>query len=311
MKTISRIVVLMIIFATSAFAQVTLRVADDSSSGTYKRMLTEIVQVCSDDSLNIIEASGVSGGAPGNLEALVNNHADAAFLHSDVYFANAQSDPSYGKFQALVALYPEPIHVLALRVSKTKKLSTWAFGTQDFNSLADARGFKVGAAGGGVFTSRILTGQGEGGFQVVPYNTGGDVINALNNGDIAIAIFVGAAPLPNIEKLNKSNYKLLPIGESIASKVGGVYRPVSINYQGITQGPLKTLAPIATLVTRKFSTQAKIEAQAKFRECFNSHLGDLQDTGSPNWQDVIAGDHGVLPWLELPKIPQPAVSHRK
>jgi TRAP-type uncharacterized transport system substrate-binding protein len=266
-------------------------------------MLGEIIGVCSDDSLNIVEAPGVSGGAPGNLDALYNNRADAAFLHSDVYFANAQADPSYNKLQTLVALYPEPIHVLALRVSKTSKLGTFSFGKQDFYSLADARGFKVGAAGGGVFTARILTGQGEGGFSVVPFNTGDEVIGALDRGDIALAIFVGAAPLPNLEKLDKSVYKLLPIGESIASRVQGVYRPVNINYRGMTNGPLKTLAPIATLLTRKFSTPAKIEAQMRFRTCFNKHLPELQDTGSPNWQSVEAGDHGVLPWLELASAP--------
>lgn len=61
---------------------------------------------------------------------------------------------------------------------------------------------------------------------------------------------------------------------------------------------------MATLLTRKFSTPNKIEAQAKMRACFTKHLADLQDTGSANWQDVTAGDHGVpsIPWLELPTV---------
>jgi TRAP-type uncharacterized transport system substrate-binding protein len=204
--------------------------------------------------------------------------------------------------KTLVALYPEQIHVLALRTSKTKKLGTFAFGTQDFNSLGDLAGFSVGAAGGGVLTARILTGQGGGGFSVVDEGTGDGVINALNNGQIAAAIFVGASPLPNLEKLNKSLYKLLPIGENISSKVAGVYRPATINYPGMTNGPVKTMAPMATLMTRQFSTPAKISAQAQFRACFEKHIGELQDNGSRNWQDVIPGDHGIatIPWLDLP-----------
>jgi len=284
----------------SLSAQHTFVIADDSSSGTYKKMLGEIIGVCSTDDFNIQEAPGVTGGAVGNLEALVNNRANAAFLHSDVFFANAQADPTYKRFQTLVALYPEPIHVLALKTSKTKKPGTFSWGTQDFNSLADMRGFKIGAAGGGVFTARILEGQGEGGFTVQAYDTGSDVINALNNGDIAGAIFVGAAPLPNIEKLDKNTYKLLPIGESIASRVQGVYRPANINYRGLTNGPVKTLAPIATLLTRKYTTPERIALQRKFRQCFYRHLGDLQDTGSPNWQSVDPNDHGVLDWYEIP-----------
>lgn len=285
-----------------AFGQSTLRVADDSSSGTYKKMLGEVVSVCSNDSLDLTEAQGVNGGAPGNLEALVNNKADAAFLHSDVYFANAQADPSYNNFQTLVALYPEPIHVLVLRQSKTHKTGWTNFGTVTFNSLADLKGYKVGAAGGGVFTARILTGQGGGGFEVVPYGSGSEIINALNSGDIGAAIFVGAAPLPNIEKLDRNTYKLIGVGEDIAGRLSGVYRTTTISYTGLTNGPLKTLAPMATLLTRKFRTPAKIEAQAKLRNCFTQHLSELQDTGSPNWQAVEPGDHGVasIPWLELP-----------
>lgn len=295
----------------SLFGQNTFVIADDSSSGTYKKMLGEIIGVCSTDDFNIQEAPGVTGGAPGNLDALVNNRAQAAFLHSDVFFANAQADPTYKRFQTLVALYPEPIHVLALKVSKTKKLGTFSFGTQDFNSLADMRGFKIGAAGGGVFTARILEGQGEGGFTVQAFDTGNDVINALNSGEIAAAIFVGAAPLPNIEKLDKNNYKLLPIGDSIASRVQGVYRPVNINYRGLTNGPLKTLAPLATLLTRKYSTPERIALQRKFRECFYKHLGELQDTGSPNWQSVDPNDHGVLDWYDIPGDNAPLKTAKK
>jgi TRAP transporter TAXI family solute receptor len=287
----------------SASAQTTIRIAADSSSGTYSKMLGEIIGVCSTDDFNIVPASGVTGGAPGNLDALVNNRADAAFLHSDVYTANAQADPTYNRFQTLVALYPEQIHILALRQSKTKKNLVF---TVEFNSLSDLKGYKVGAAGGGVFTARILNGQGEAGYSVVPFDRGDEVISALTNGQIDAALFVGAAPLPNLEKLNKNQYKLLPIGDAISSRVQGVYRPASINYPGLTNGPVKTMAAIATLLTRKFSTPAKIEAQAKLRACFDKHLGELQDNGSRSWQDVTPGDHGVLPWLDLPKTTAPS-----
>jgi hypothetical protein len=113
---------------------------------------------------------------------------------------------------------------------------------------------------------------------------------------------VGAAPLPNIEKLDKSKYKLLPIGGSISVRVGNVYRPAKINYPGLTNGPLTTMAPLATIVTRQFSTPEEIAAQAKFGSCVAKNIPQLQDTGSPNWQDVTAGDHGIasIPWLDLP-----------
>ena len=293
-----------------ASAQEQFVIAANSSSGTYSKMLGELTSICSTDNFNIVMAKN-DGGAPGNLDALVNNKANAAFLHSDVYFANAMADPSYAKFQTLIALYPEPIHVLALRQSKTSKIGIANFGKQEFNSLADARGFKVGAAGGGVFTARILTGQGEGGFSVISYDKGDDVIAALNNGDIALAIFVGAAPLPNLEKLNKNAYKLIPVGESIAGRVTSVYRPATINYNGFTQGPVKTIAPMATLLTKKYSTPRLIATQRHLRECFNQHLGELKDTGSPNWQNVEANDHGVLPWYDIEGTSAPVTAKKK
>jgi TRAP-type uncharacterized transport system substrate-binding protein len=291
----------------AAFGQSTIRIADDSSSGTYKKMLTELVNVCSTEGLDVQEATGVTGGAPGNLDALVNNRADAAFLHSDVFFANAQADPSYAKLKTLIALYPEPIHVLTLRVSKTKKTGTFSFGTVEINSLQDTAGYNVGAAGGGVFTARILQGQGQGGFNVIDEGTGANVISALDNGQIAAAIFVGAAPLPNLEKLNKANYKLIPIGENIANRVTGVYRPATINYPGMTNGPLHTLAPVATLLTRQFTTPSKVAAQVALRSCFEQKLDELKDTASPNWQNIeSATDQGTLNnYLALPMTTMP------
>lgn len=189
----------LLLFASVAFAQTTnIRVASDSSNGTYAKMLGEVINACGDNTdFNIVTVKN-SGGAVGNLDALYNNAADAAFLHSDVFAANAQADPSYNKFKTLVALWPEPIHVLTLRVSKTKKQGSFSFGTVEINTLQDVAGYTVGAAGGGVITARVL--QTPGHFQVADLGTGSAVIEALNNGTIAAAIFVGAAPLPNIQE---------------------------------------------------------------------------------------------------------------
>lgn len=101
-------------------------------------------------------------------------------------------------------------------------------------------------------------------------------------------------------KIPLNEFKIIQVGQAIGSRVQGVYRKANINYRGLTNGPIETLAPLATLMTRKFNTASKIEIQSGLRFCFAKHLAELQDTGSPNWQAVQAGDHGVLPWLELP-----------
>lgn len=312
MKKLS-LMFMVLALAFAASAQTTIRVAADSSSGTYNKMLGEIISNCNDDSLNIVPAQGVSGGAVGNLDALYNNKVDAAFMHSDVYLYNAQSDPSYNKFKTLIAGWPESIHVIVLTESKSKKKGTFAWGAPTFGSLSDLAGYTVAAAGGGVLTSKILSSQGGGNFTVMDAGSGSNVMSALDNGTADAALFVGAAPLPNIEKLDKGKYKLIPIGESISGRVSNVYRPAKINYPGLTQGPLTTLAPLATLVTKQFSTPAKIEAQAKMRACVTKNLPALQDNGSPNWQDVVAGDRGIasIPWLDLPTATTTAVVEKK
>lgn len=286
------------LFAADDTSSITI--AASSSSGTYKKMLGEIIGACSDDKFSIVEVKEVTGGSPGNLDALMNNKAQAAFLHSDVFFANAQSDPSYKRFQTLVALYPEPIHVLALRVSKTKKEGALSFGTIEFNSLSDMKNVAVGAAGGGVYTARILKGQGDASFTVTSFDDSHKMLEALDKGEVAAVIFVGAAPLPNLTSLDKNKYKLLPIGEQISSKVKGIYRPATINYNGLTNGPIQTMAPLATILTRKYSTPKKLAAQRHFRECFYKNLNELKDNGSPSWQSVEMNDRGVLDWYEIP-----------
>jgi TRAP-type uncharacterized transport system substrate-binding protein len=276
-------------------------VADASSSGTYKAMMSEIMDVCSDNALQIVELPGQTGGATDNLQALVNNRVQAALLHSDVIFASAMADPSLKQLKTLVALYPEEIHVLALRHSRTKRR---VVQTVEFTTLADLAGYKVGAAGGGVLTARILSGQGEGHFDVVPFLSGKDVLPALDAGEIQAAIFVGGSPLPNLVPLSGDQYKLLPIPEAITNHLAGVtvYRPAIINYPNLNSGSIKTLAPQATILTRRYTLPKLVEPQARFRSCFYAHLEELQQTPGkhPKWQLVDPKDHGGWEWYELP-----------
>src|SRR5271165_7037372 len=254
------VVLLILTLACSLFGQTTFKVAADSSSGTYNQMLGQIIGVCGTDSFQIVPMNSNGGGAVGNLDALVNNKVDAAFMHSDVYIYNANADPTYNRFKTLIAGWPEPIHVLVLRNSKTSKPGTFSYGKLVINSLSDLMGptFKVGAAGGGVLTAKTLSTQGGGNFQVLDMQSGGAVIPALDNGTIDAAIFVGAAPLPNFDKINKANYKLVPVGDAIGSRVSNIYRQAKINYPTLTSGPITTLAPLATLVSKNFSTPAKV-----------------------------------------------------
>ncbi len=276
-------------------------VAGHSLSGSYEKMLGEIISTCSDENFEIAQAKGITGGGTGNLEALANNKANAAMVRSDVVTAITQADASYKRFQTLTVLYPEPVHVLVLRESKSKKKGTFAFGTVEFNSLADVtQDYAVGGGGGTIYTLRVLKGQGGGTFNIAPFEDSKAMMAALDNGEIAAAAFVGAAPLPNLQALDKNKYRLIPIGDQIVERVKGIYTTMTVNYSGLSEGPVHTLASKLAILTRKYNTPSKVQAQRHFRDCLSRNLTRLQDDGSPSWQNVQANDRGVLDWYEIP-----------
>ncbi len=305
MKTL--LPILSLFLCTPALAQNNkLLIAASSSSGTYAKMLGEIIEVCSSDDLSITEVKSVKGGAPGNLAALMNNEVSAAFLHSDVIYAAAAADSAYRQLQTLVSLYPEEVHVVVKRSSGLKKGGTMGIGAKpvEFNTLADLRGYKVGGAGGGAITAKVLQGSGEGGFEVIEKATGDELLGALAGGEVQAAIFVGGAPLEVIKKLDASTYKLIPIPEEIFNRVSSIYKRATINYPGLTTSAIKTVAPSAILLTRKYKSPKMVGPQQKFRACFYQNLDELKETPGKHtkWQLVNENDQGTWTWLELPAV---------
>jgi TRAP-type uncharacterized transport system substrate-binding protein len=283
----------------------TLLVAAASSSGTYDQMLKQIMTYCNGPDLQISEAP-ISGGATNNLQALMDNDVSAAFMHSDVIIAKSWANPDIHELKTLVALFPEEIHVLALKDShlKTKGKYGTSYGSQDiiFNTLADLAGYTVGAAGGGAITASVLKGTGEVPFKVQTFDTGGEVIPALDNGTIQAAIFVGGAPLKNIKQLDGNRYKLLSIPESVSSKLKNVYQSATIDYANLHSGPIQTLAPLAIIATRAYTRERMVTPQRLFRQCFMDHLDDLKETPGmhPKWRKVSASNHGVWEYYNIP-----------
>lgn len=293
-------------------AQERILVANSSVSGTYELMTQEISDYCSNEQFSIESAPGIKGGIMQNLDALRNNRASAAFVRADVIYALAQSDPTYRNFKTLVALYPEDLHVLTLRQSKMKKLGTFSFGTKDFNTVEDLAGYPVGASSGGHITGRIL--KNVVGFSDVrEYPSGKAVMAALDNGEIAAAIFLGGTPLPSLQGLSGDTYKLLPVSETTVTRLSGIYKRSQITYANLGDTPVSTLSSEALIITRKYTTAKMIEPQARFRSCFYAHLTELQETPGkhPKWQEVSPTNHGSWEWYDLPTVGVPVSSHKR
>ncbi len=222
LKKVSFYIIALFVFQIAWAEPASFLVAASSSSGTYQQGIEQIQTVCGNDNFAISVVPNV-GGATENLDALKNNKVSAAFLHTDIIYAKAQTDSSYRKIKTLVSLYPEEVHVVALRTAKETTGGIAGIGASSvtYTALSDLSGRKVGASGGSIISAKILSGPGGGGFEVVSFDSGKDALAALENGTIQAAIFVGGAPLPNLAALSDQKFQLLPIGDAIISKVTG------------------------------------------------------------------------------------------
>lgn len=279
------LMVVLLLLPVSAFAQ-ELKIADGSSSGTYSAMFKEIQKVCG-DSIAMSEVG--SSGAIENLDKLVGNETNAAFMHSDVIAYRAKTE-DLGNIKTLLDLFPEDVHFVALNKS-FKSGGTFGLGAKEYtiNSVSDLANKKVGAAGGGYVTAQMIRLQGEVPYTVQQYGSGKEVMDALGRGDIQAAVFVGAAPLPNLRDLGH-DYKLLPISDNVASKLKSVYRLTTVTYTKMSTSSVQTVAADALLVTREYKTQKFVDALRTFHQCFLDHLDELKETPGTHkaWQKVHA-----------------------
>jgi TRAP-type uncharacterized transport system substrate-binding protein len=290
-----KLVVLIMVLFSIGHAQQEIAVADGSSSGIYQQIFKEMVKTAACDQVSFTEVA--STGALDNLDKVVSNEANACFVHSDILAYRSKTE-DLSNIKTLLALFSEDVHFLALN-------KPWKYGgtmgmmqkEKIFEQISDLDGFNVGAAGGGFITANVVRIQGEIAYKVIQYNSGAEVLAALNKGEIAAAIFVGAAPLPNIKPLGKE-YKLLMVGDASLAKLKSVYHKSTISY--ITMGgiPTQTIAADCLLITRVYKTPKFANALAAFRESFCTNLDELKETRGTHkaWQQVDCENHGKWAW---------------
>ena len=288
-------------FLSLAQSQVQLRIADASSSGTYHQLFTEMKETMIQYSAIDIVESNMGGGALENLDALLSNKVNACFVHADVVAWKAKTE-DLTEYKTLLCLHQEDVHILALNqpIVTDKGFAGYGQKTKTLTQLSDLSGLNVGAAGGGWVTANLIRLLSEVQYNVVPkFASGNDVISALNNGSIQAAIFVGAAPLPNIEKLN-SNYKLISIPDP--SKLKSVYKPSTISYLNIGSSSVPTISVPCILLSKTYKTPKFVSALSGFRKTFCGSLDELKETVGKHkaWQKVNCSDHGPWNWYELP-----------
>lgn len=305
--TLFALAILFSLSSSPLAAQDAIPIAAGSSSGTYKKFLDEITAVTG-GSITFVEVE--SHGAEENLNLLVTNKVAMAFMHSDVPFFRSQRE-DLSRFKTLLALFTEEVHYLAPRVSlrpATRTGGTLGFGgtvtpPKELKTIEDLKGLKVGASGGSAITAQTINLQGNIGYEFVKLTNGTEVLAALAAGTIDAAVFVGGAPLPNLEKLGNT-YKLLPIGTS-ASALMQVYKPATVTYPSMQTESITTVGADAILLSREYRSEKMVTMLKKFRTTFFEKLVDLQETPGihAKWQEVKPDNKGKWPYLELGDTP--------
>lgn len=274
-----------------ALAQEVVVISTGGPKGTYSSFFKSIQSLCG-DAVQLIEKP--STGSDANIDNLINKQADAAFVQSDTLQFTAMNDPraSDSQIRVLLPLYPEEVHVVALKdLSKTSGgLSMFGKnigGTKtQLNSLADLEGVKVGAWGGSYTTARAISYLGGVKYETVQFDDDKKALAALGAGEIAAIVAVGGQPLGFVSGLS-GNYKLLKIDSSLADKVKA-YQKARINYRNLGADSTETVAARSMLVVKNYSTPARKEKIAILKRCIVAKIGDFKEgTGHhPKWNDV-------------------------
>lgn len=244
--------------------------------GTYASMFKDLSEICGAAAgLALVEKP--ASGSDESIDRLLRNEVSAAFVQTDVLHARRTTE-DLGGVKALVALHPEPVHLLALT---EPLLEGGVFGLGGrkvhFNTLGDLGKRRVGAWGGALVTARLVQLQAEVDFRVTEFNGPEDAMQALRARRIDAVLAVGGAPLAWMRGLDRG-VKLLSVPEPWAGKLRHVYRPATLRYSHLGTQSVATVATEAVLAVRDVRSVAAAAPLLRLRTCLQQELDQLRDT---------------------------------
>ena len=308
MKRFILVAIMLFIFSGVSMAQdqptpapapgaVTLKIAAGSSSGIYEEFEKEM-QVEIGDSVQFEVVP--SHSATENLDHLMGNDVNLALMTADVLFFRTSVDDT-SNLRTLLVLFPEDVNIVTLNQPyKLPKKNAFDFSNKSYtiNDISDLDGLPIGTAGGGFITCNVIKQKARINYTIVQYKSGAHALTGLRNGEVAAVLLVGAAPLPALSDLD-ATYKLVSVGDSVASTLTDVYKKHNITYEKISQIPVQTVAAPCLVVTRNYKSPKNIAALLKVRQAIVNGLSDLQETTGNHkaWELVDPKEHGKFPWF--------------
>lgn len=287
---------------TLAAAQgpVPIPVSTGLPQGTYASMFKDLTGVCGAAAgLALLEKP--SSGSDESIDRLLRNEVSAAFVQTDVLHARRTTE-DLGGVKALVALHPEPVHLLVLTEPLVEGGVLGIGGRKvPFNTLGDLGKRRVGAWGGALVTARLVQLQAEVDYRITEFNGPEDAMQALRARRIDAVMAVGGAPLAWMRGLDRS-VKLLSVPEPWAGKLRHVYRPAKLSYSHLGAQGVATVATEAVLAVRDVRSAAAAAPLLRLRTCLQQQLDPLRDT---------VGHHSAWSQIEATSMPHwPVFEHR-
>lgn len=287
-----------------AHAQTFAVATGDSKGGsTYSQMFREFARTCGSN-LNLTEIE--TTGSVENVQMLVGNQVNGAFVQSDLLAFRKMTDPdSVANIKTLVALHTEELHFIA-RADVKKEGGIFGIGADKitFNTVDDLAGRQVGAVGGSVLSGRVVSAQSGLGFEMRQYDNNAALLKGLLDGEVDSILVVAGAPSKVVLALD-SRYRILSLSDELIKKLTtgdkAIYVPKKISYSNLNQAGVPSVAVEALFVTRTYRSKKVLDSMKATRECFLEEVGTIQDTRGthPKWQDVNPDNKGKWTYYDL------------
>jgi TRAP-type uncharacterized transport system substrate-binding protein len=304
----SLIVLAALAAASAALAQDAV-IASGGATGTYYRMINDMLVQCDGKPLRYRHIEQKDGSL-GNLDSLLGKsepRVDLAMMQSDV-LALKQSSEDLSGVRTVYAMFPEEVHFVARKTLQVKKGAKIVGGytvpgTGNMEPVANVQelvGLRVGAVGGSVVTARVLQFKMKLAYDVVPFTSNEDLKKALDSGNVQAAVVVGGQPAGLVKDLD-SNYRLLAVPEALITKdVLDIYRTAQVSYRkmGPESEGVRTVAVDSLLVARNFSSPKMLEGLAGLRACLDAALPAMKDSRDVHgkWEKVQPSNENKGKW---------------
>jgi uncharacterized protein len=262
---------LLLLFCRPALA---LTIATGTPEGTYYQIAQDIKQVAEKEGIPIEIVQ--TNGSFDNINLLGSEKVDLAILQLDVLKFTSEMMQAKANFNVLkelkviLNLYFEEIHVI------TKN--------DGIRSLDQLDGKKVALGperGGSALTAEVLLAANGVSIQKF-FDAPNEALQKLERGELDALIFVGGAPVPAFEKLDKSfHFVQLPANPILEQ----IYQKKKIDKTVYSwAGEVETLAVPSVIMTRDRKDSEYVTLIQQLLLAILSNKEKLDATGHPKWK---------------------------